>query len=59
MHQLAITMKGLGLEVTGSDDHIFEPSLSHLKQRGIEIIEGWDESNISSELDAIVLGMSS
>jgi UDP-N-acetylmuramate: L-alanyl-gamma-D-glutamyl-meso-diaminopimelate ligase len=31
MHNLAIAMKLKGYQVTGSDDEIFEPSLSRLK----------------------------
>ena len=57
MHQLAITMKSHGIEVTGSDDHIFEPSLSNLKNSGVRVFDGWDENNVSSELDAVILGM--
>jgi UDP-N-acetylmuramate: L-alanyl-gamma-D-glutamyl-meso-diaminopimelate ligase len=47
-----------GYDVSGSDDEIFEPSLSRLKKH--EILPpsiGWDISRITSELDAIVLGM--
>ena len=35
MHQLALTLKHQGHEVTGSDDDIFEPSYSHLKMNGL------------------------
>lgn len=58
MHNLAIALKEKGYEVSGSDDEIFEPSLSRLKKHGIlpQTI-GWDTSRITKELDAIVLGM--
>lgn len=58
MHNLAIALKEKGYDVSGSDDEIFEPSLSRLKKH--EILPpsiGWDISRITSELDAIVLGM--
>ncbi|MBK8855989.1 MAG: hypothetical protein IPN10_18255 [Saprospiraceae bacterium] len=32
MHNIAIDMNQLGYEVSGSDDEIYEPSLSRLKE---------------------------
>lgn len=58
MHNLAIALKDKGYNVSGSDDEIFEPSLSRLKKHGILPSSiGWDTSRITKELDAIVLGM--
>jgi UDP-N-acetylmuramate: L-alanyl-gamma-D-glutamyl-meso-diaminopimelate ligase len=58
MHNLAIAMKLKGYRVTGSDDEIFEPSLSRLKKHGLlPSYKGWNPEMITSELDAIVLGM--
>lgn len=58
MHNLAIALKEKGYDVSGSDDEIFEPSLSRLKRHGILPSSiGWDTSRITKELDAIVLGM--
>ena len=58
MHNLAIALKRSGAEVTGSDDEIFEPSKSRLKQHGIFPDKmGWDASRISESIDAIILGM--
>lgn len=58
MHNLAIALKRKGLNVTGSDDEIFEPSKSRLKQNGIlpEKI-GWNPDLISDKIGAIILGM--
>ena len=58
MHNLAIALSRKGYRVTGSDDEIFEPSRSRLEKEGVlpENI-GWDESKISIELDAVILGM--
>lgn len=58
MHQLAIALKIKGYQVTGSDDEIFEPALSNLRQAGIlPETMGWDDSRISPDLDAVILGM--
>ncbi|WPV70139.1 UDP-N-acetylmuramate--L-alanine ligase [Chitinophaga sp. LS1] len=58
MHQLAIALKIKGYQVTGSDDEIFEPALSNLRQAGIlPATMGWDDSRITHDLDAVILGM--
>jgi len=58
MHQLAIALKRMGYHVTGSDDEIFEPALSNLKNEGILPVEmGWNPASIDKELDAVILGM--
>ena len=58
MHNLAIALKRKGVEISGSDDEIFEPSKSRLAENGILPNKiGWDVSLISAELDAIILGM--
>lgn len=58
MHNLAIALSRKGINVTGSDDEIFEPSLSRLKKQGIlPESMGWNPERIHSGLDAIVLGM--
>lgn len=58
MHQLAIALHKKGYRVTGSDDEIFEPSRSNLEAEGILPSQmGWFESNISADLDAVILGM--
>lgn len=58
MHQLAIALKNKGYLVTGSDDEIFEPSAGNLKNAGIFPKElGWNPDNVTSDLDAVILGM--
>jgi UDP-N-acetylmuramate: L-alanyl-gamma-D-glutamyl-meso-diaminopimelate ligase len=60
MHNLAIALAAKGDVVSGSDDEIFEPARSNLaKHNLLPEKEGWDASKITSELDAIVLGMHS
>ena len=58
MHNLAIALHKAGHQVTGSDDEIFEPSKSKLAAYGLlPTHEGWNESNINSGIDAVILGM--
>lgn len=58
MHNLAIALSRKGVEVSGSDDEIFEPSRSRLHKQGIlPNTIGWDETKISGDLDAVILGM--
>ena len=58
MHNLAIALSRKGIDVSGSDDEIFEPSKSRLHRQGIlPAVVGWDASRISKEIDAVILGM--
>nr|WP_066756145.1 Mur ligase family protein [Crocinitomix algicola] len=58
MHNLAIALKRKGDVVTGSDDEIFEPSKSRLAENGILPKSiGWNTDLITTDLDAIILGM--
>ncbi|WP_066221238.1 UDP-N-acetylmuramate--L-alanine ligase [Formosa haliotis] len=58
MHNLAMALHNKGYLVTGSDDEIFEPSKSRLQAKGLlPEAFGWFPEKISSNLDAIVLGM--
>jgi UDP-N-acetylmuramate: L-alanyl-gamma-D-glutamyl-meso-diaminopimelate ligase len=58
MHNLAIALHKKGFEVTGSDDVLFEPSVSRLAKYGILPAEnGWHPEKITTDLDAIILGM--
>ncbi len=58
MHNLAIALHRKGIQVSGSDDEIFEPSRTRLEKEGILPTNiGWDVTNIHAELDAVILGM--
>lgn len=58
MHQLAIALKHKGYQVTGSDDEIFEPAATNLKNEGLlPPKEGWFPGTINKDIDAIILGM--
>jgi len=58
MHNLALALQEKGDRITGSDDAIFEPSRSRLKNKGLLPKEmGWFPEKINSNIDIIVLGM--
>ena len=58
MHDLAIHLDEKGVTVTGSDDEIYDPARSALIARGLlPAQEGWFPEKITSDLDAVILGM--
>ena len=58
MHSLAIEISKKGHEVSGSDDEIYEPAKSNLKNAGLfPEKQGWLSNKISSKIDLIILGM--
>ena len=58
MHNLAIALKIKGFDVTGSDDEIFDPAKGRLEKYGILPTDiGWHPEKITSDLDAVILGM--
>lgn len=58
MHNLALALHSKGYQVTGSDDEIYDPSRSRLEHEGLLPTEyGWFPDKISTNIDAIILGM--
>ncbi len=58
MHNLALSLRKKGYNVSGSDDEIFEPSRSRLASAGLlPAAMGWDPERIDGSLDAVILGM--
>jgi len=58
MHNLAIALHKRGHEVSGSDDVMFEPSVSRLAKHGLLPEQmGWYPEKITPEIDEIILGM--
>jgi UDP-N-acetylmuramate: L-alanyl-gamma-D-glutamyl-meso-diaminopimelate ligase len=58
MHNLALALHNKGYQVTGSDDAVFEPSKTRLEKKGILPPEmGWFPEKITSDIEAIILGM--
>ncbi len=57
MHNIALDLN-LRHEVTGSDDEIYDPSLSRLRNVGLLPEEmGWFPNKITKDLDVVILGM--
>lgn len=59
MHNLALALsQKKDYEITGSDDEIYEPSYSRLKEKGLLPPKmGWYPERINSNLNAVILGM--
>jgi UDP-N-acetylmuramate: L-alanyl-gamma-D-glutamyl-meso-diaminopimelate ligase len=58
MHNMALALNNQGHKVTGSDDEIFEPSKTRLANKGLLPVKmGWNENNITADLDFVILGM--
>ncbi|MDX5419793.1 MAG: Mur ligase domain-containing protein, partial [Hymenobacteraceae bacterium] len=58
MHNLALALHDKGLQVTGSDDEIYEPAKSRLTKAGIlPEQEGWFPEKLDAKPDAVILGM--
>src|SRR6201996_9618296 len=58
MHNMAIALHKKGFNVTGSDDVLFEPSISRLAKYGLlPEKERWYPEKITKDIDAVILGM--
>ncbi len=58
MHNMAIALHKKGFRVTGSDDVLFEPSVSRLAKHSLlPKKEGWHPEKITTDIDAVILGM--
>lgn len=58
MHNLAIALHKKSYQITGSDDEIFEPSRTRLASLGLLPPQsGWFPEKITTNLDAVILGM--
>ena len=56
MGALACILKDMGFQVTGSDQKIYPPMSNFLSNKGIDIFDGFNEKNISSGYDLLVVG---
>jgi len=56
MGALACMLKDLGYQVTGSDQRIYPPMSHFLAQKGIGVIDGFREENLSYGPDLVVVG---
>lgn len=58
MHNIAIQLSRQGYQVSGSDDILFDPSLTQLKNAGLLPDEtGWFPEKITDDLDFVIVGM--
>jgi UDP-N-acetylmuramate: L-alanyl-gamma-D-glutamyl-meso-diaminopimelate ligase len=58
MHNLALELKRIGHNVSGSDDEVFEPSKTRLAEAGLlPRAMGWDQKRITADIDRVILGM--
>ncbi len=56
MGGVAALARDLGYRVTGSDQNVYPPMSTQLAQLGIELIEGWDPSQLDPAPDEVVVG---
>ena len=56
MGALACMLRDLGFEVTGSDQKVYPPMSHFLEKKGIRIMDGFSEDNLSHAPDLVIVG---
>jgi UDP-N-acetylmuramate: L-alanyl-gamma-D-glutamyl-meso-diaminopimelate ligase len=56
MGGLAILAKSLGYKVTGSDKNVYPPMSTQLEEQGIELIQGFNPSQLDCKPDLVIIG---
>jgi len=56
MATLAAMLRARGLDVRGSDQHVYPPMSDFLRGEGITLRDGYDPSHITGDLDLVVVG---
>lgn len=56
MATLAAMLKQKGIDVRGSDEHVYPPMSDFLAEEGIPTLEGYRAEHITSDLDLVVVG---
>ncbi len=56
MGSLALLAKAQGHRVTGSDANVYPPMSTQLEEQGIELIEGYDPSQLDPAPDLVIIG---
>ena len=56
MGGIAVLAKQLGYKVTGSDANVYPPMSTQLEAQGIELIEGYDPSQLDPAPDVVIVG---
>ncbi|MEN9575223.1 MAG: hypothetical protein RL514_3078 [Verrucomicrobiota bacterium] len=56
MASTAAAMQARGFRVTGSDTNVYPPMSTFLAEQKVEVISGYDERNLASKPDLVVIG---
>jgi len=56
MAAVAVALKEMGLQVTGSDQNVYPPMSTFLAERQIEVTAGYAERNLAHKPDWVVIG---
>ncbi|HEM8519153.1 TPA: UDP-N-acetylmuramate:L-alanyl-gamma-D-glutamyl-meso-diaminopimelate ligase [Citrobacter amalonaticus] len=56
MGGLAMLARSLGHEVTGSDANVYPPMSTLLENQGIDLIQGYDPSQLDPQPDLVIIG---
>ncbi len=56
MASTAAAIQERGIRVTGSDTNVYPPMSTFLAERKVEVISGYDEKNLASKPDLVVIG---
>lgn len=56
MGGIAMIAKQMGFKVTGSDANVYPPMSTQLEEQGIELISGFDPSQLDPKPDLVVIG---
>jgi UDP-N-acetylmuramate: L-alanyl-gamma-D-glutamyl-meso-diaminopimelate ligase len=56
MASTAAALKQQGVKITGSDQNVYPPMSTFLAERGIEVIPGYAEQNLTGKPDLVVIG---
>ncbi len=55
MGTLACTLKEMGYTVSGSDQNVYPPMSNFLKEKGIELFQGYDPSHLNHSPDLVII----
>ncbi|MFC1724114.1 UDP-N-acetylmuramate:L-alanyl-gamma-D-glutamyl-meso-diaminopimelate ligase [candidate division KSB1 bacterium] len=56
MGSVAVVLKQMGFEITGSDENIYPPMSNILHDNGIRVYSGYSRKNIKDDIDIFVIG---
>jgi len=56
MGGIAALAKASGHQVSGSDENVYPPMSTQLRKLGIRLHEGYDDEQLTDDLDCVVVG---